>query len=477
MSTKDETASSNQSGSNDFVKKLFQMLQEADYKGVVRWTDAGDSFVVINTNEFTKEILPRHFKHSNFASFVRQLNKYDFHKVKVPNEEKQTYPYGEDAWEFKHHDFRINDRDLLDNIKRKGPTTKKTPSLPGFSHNGSNTVIAGYEPVHHTQAQVDRLAEDLLQAVADNKVLREDIAVLQTKYQTLIDNIVAIKNFDERYYNLMGVLVACLTQAGIKMPPLDFPNPNLMNIQQPPPQRPLMAASPQVPAHGRSLSGTYPHMGQPFLPQAPVPPLVHASPPGGEQVTPRSPPLASTLASPTVKPELDSSITTTNIPNPKFHVLLVEDDNVCIQLCRKFLVKYGCQVTVVTDGLRAINTVNTTKYDLVLMDIVMPNLDGATATSVIRSFDTKTPIIAMTGNIDDSDLANYLENGMSDILAKPFNKTDLYYILSRYLLTETDPVPVAPPTAAEPPQAPETEVIVQETVLVEDPALKRQRLA
>jgi len=131
-------------------------------------------------------------------------------------------------------------------------------------------------------------------------------------------------------------------------------------------------------------------------------------------------------------------VTTTNLTNPKFHVLLVEDDNVCIQLCRKFLVKYGCQVTIATDGLNAISTVEHTKYDLVLMDIVMPNLDGATATSVIRSFDTKTPIIAMTGNIEDNDLVTYLQNGMSDILAKPFTKDDLYSILSKHLLTSTD---------------------------------------
>lgn len=131
-------------------------------------------------------------------------------------------------------------------------------------------------------------------------------------------------------------------------------------------------------------------------------------------------------------------ISTTDLANPKFHVLLVEDDNVCIQLCRKFLMKYGCQVTVATDGLNAISTVEHTKYDLVLMDIVMPNLDGATATSVIRSFDTKTPIIAMTGNIEDNDLVTYLQNGMSDILAKPFTKDDLYSILSKHLLANGD---------------------------------------
>lgn len=114
-------------------------------------------------------------------------------------------------------------------------------------------------------------------------------------------------------------------------------------------------------------------------------------------------------------------------------MLLVEDDNVCIQVCTKFLMKYGCSVDVASDGLNAITNLETQRYDLVLMDIVMPNLDGATATSIVRSFDNETPIIAMTGNIDDEDLVTYLQNGMTDILAKPFTKNDLYSMLVRYL--------------------------------------------
>ena len=58
------------------------MLEDTSFSDVVSWGPQGDCFVVKDMNEFTKSILPRMFKHSNFASFVRQLNKYDFHKVK-----------------------------------------------------------------------------------------------------------------------------------------------------------------------------------------------------------------------------------------------------------------------------------------------------------------------------------------------------------------------------------------------------------
>jgi osomolarity two-component system response regulator SKN7 len=64
------------------------MLDDQAYNHIVSWGDNGTSFVVKDQNEFSREILPKHFKHCNFASFVRQLNKYDFHKVKNSDETK-----------------------------------------------------------------------------------------------------------------------------------------------------------------------------------------------------------------------------------------------------------------------------------------------------------------------------------------------------------------------------------------------------
>lgn len=116
-------------------------------------------------------------------------------------------------------------------------------------------------------------------------------------------------------------------------------------------------------------------------------------------------------------------------------ILVVEDDVVYRQLASKFLEKFGCVTETVEDAQGAIEKMNKTKYDLVLMDIFFgPNMDGRKATSLIRQFDMYTPIISMTSNVQTQDVDSYLQSGMNDVLAKPFTKHGLFGILDKHLI-------------------------------------------
>ncbi|PPQ68077.1 hypothetical protein CVT24_002941 [Panaeolus cyanescens] len=115
-------------------------------------------------------------------------------------------------------------------------------------------------------------------------------------------------------------------------------------------------------------------------------------------------------------------------------VLLVDDDAVSRKLSSKFLKVFGCTTDVAVDGIGAVNKMNLEKYDLVLMDIVMPKLDGVSATNLIRKFDQGTPIISMTSNSKPNDLVTYYSSGMNDILSKPFTKEGLLDMLEKHLM-------------------------------------------
>ncbi|QLQ79999.1 hypothetical protein HG537_0C06480 [Torulaspora globosa] len=417
---------STKASSNDFVRKLFGILERGEYSDIVRWTESGDSFVVLDTGKFTTQILPNHFKHSNFASFVRQLNKYDFHKVKKTPEERQTSQYGELSWEFKHPFFTRHNEEALDNIKRKTTVQRKilldenaivlqSNDQQGLQDKStvnlilSNTVTR--EKFNSLKRKVERLQKDLDFAKEERYAAKLEFQKLNAKYNTIVESFLTFKNVNDGLINNFNQLCSMLSSRGFDLPQnfydqIDVGN-NLnktVNIDQ-------KLAKPYDLSNANAM----------------VPGTLQNTP--DAEATNLSLPLQDVTAKPVPEVESDGQSALTD----GFHVLLVEDDAVCIQLCSKFLRKYGCTVEVVTDGLSAISTLEKFRYDLVLMDIVMPNLDGATATSIVRSFDNHTPIIAMTGNIEDQDLITYLQHGMNDILAKPFTKDDLHSMLIRYL--------------------------------------------
>ena len=69
-----------------FIMKSYKILEDKRHSEVVEWADEGNCFIVKSKDRFENEILPKYFKHRKFSSFVRQLNMYDFHKIRKEKE-------------------------------------------------------------------------------------------------------------------------------------------------------------------------------------------------------------------------------------------------------------------------------------------------------------------------------------------------------------------------------------------------------
>ncbi|KAF9481937.1 hypothetical protein BDN70DRAFT_802521 [Pholiota conissans] len=629
---------------SDFVKKLYKMLEDPSFQSVVCWGPLGDCFVVKDMNEFTKSILPRMFKHSNFASFVRQLNKYDFHKVKNTDDNQ----FGEHSWTFRHPDFHADRRDALENIKRKVPAARKY--TPSSSSNAGPSAIApapaSPSPTHaQLTAEIQRLKDE-----GDD--LRGRIRNLERNYENVLVELVGFQRGMAQQDGLMQSLIgwfleggdigsgiyppiqpSSLSEPGLFLPPqavqqrigqspADIGRATLMQMNE------LSRRGMSAGESGRLWSGMDFNVGgngfdagasagpsqegaqprsraeqlaqirdyynqrqaagssstsasvaaaastqrrssdsvalaasramaeaqvqqqqqspasvssystdQPTPPQwGPTPPFVDASSSssfspqsqggvgmgqypspsdndlmtheglqvytvghllprntyvedaqgnwsfdpsallsggmlgglrmGGqddeeEEVVRPSPSIpigipSSSSTSAHQSPELLTASTpgvksggTSGATQQKLRVrrstfvpgwavpprvLLVDDDAVSRKLSSKFLKVFGCTTDVAVDGIGAVNKMNLEKYDLVLMDIVMPKLDGVSATSLIRKFDQGTPIISMTSNSKPNEIMTYYSSGMNDILPKPFTKEGLLDMLEKHLM-------------------------------------------
>ena len=132
--------------------------------------------------------------------------------------------------------------------------------------------------------------------------------------------------------------------------------------------------------------------------------------------------------------------------NKSKRILLVEDNAANQLLATKILETAGHSVDVASDGVEAIDATRQRLYDIILMDIQMPNMNGVDATRRIRSSSgaaQDTPIIALTANAMKGDRETYLAAGMNDYVSKPINFNDLFEKLEKW--TRTKSYASAPP--------------------------------
>ncbi len=122
----------------------------------------------------------------------------------------------------------------------------------------------------------------------------------------------------------------------------------------------------------------------------------------------------------------------TNIITGK-KILLVEDNQMNIMVAEKFLKKWELRVEVAFNGQEAVERLQENKYDLVLMDLQMPIMDGYKATRKIRTFDEKTPIIALTASALLKVRQDVIAAGMNDYITKPFDPNELRRKIAAYI--------------------------------------------
>ncbi|KAG5873474.1 hypothetical protein JTB14_029562 [Gonioctena quinquepunctata] len=151
-----------------FVKKLWNMVNDTNSEDIISWNSTGDGFIIQDQLKFITELLPHYFKHNNMASFVRQLNFYNFHKISNVNDEIQ----------FGHSCFLKDVPQVLVFIRRKNPVVKQ--KLP--SNVKEQEVIDLLNDVKEIKSKHSRIDKEMTLLKQDNAALWNELNSLRMKY-------------------------------------------------------------------------------------------------------------------------------------------------------------------------------------------------------------------------------------------------------------------------------------------------------
>nr|AAA35313.1 heat shock transcription factor [Schizosaccharomyces pombe] len=170
-----------------FSNKLYNMVNDSSTDSLIRWSDRGDSFLVIGHEDFAKLVLPRYFKHNNFSSFVRQLNMYGFHKVPHIQQGVLQSDSPNELLEFANPNFQRDQPELLCLVTRK-----KAGSQPVEESNTSLDMSTISSELQNIRIQQMNLSNELSRIQVDNAALWQENMEnreRQRRHQETIDKI------------------------------------------------------------------------------------------------------------------------------------------------------------------------------------------------------------------------------------------------------------------------------------------------
>ncbi|KAM0912933.1 hypothetical protein ACQ4PT_012487 [Festuca glaucescens] len=162
-----DSGSSGPAGVAPFVAKTYRMVDDPTTDGVIAWGRGSNSFVVADPFVFSQTLLPAHFKHSNFSSFVRQLNTYGFRKVDP------------DTWEFAHVSFLRGQTHLLRQIVRRSGSGGKRKDEAG-----AGTGSCGAEDDEDSSSSSSTMvAMEVVRLRQEQKAIEDRVAVMWRRVQ------------------------------------------------------------------------------------------------------------------------------------------------------------------------------------------------------------------------------------------------------------------------------------------------------
>jgi signal transduction histidine kinase/DNA-binding response OmpR family regulator len=140
--------------------------------------------------------------------------------------------------------------------------------------------------------------------------------------------------------------------------------------------------------------------------------------------------------------------------NRRVHILLAEDSVINQRVALGLLNKWGHEVDVVADGRDAVEAMAKQDYELVLMDVNMPDMDGLEATAIVRHREAEsgrhTPIIAMTASAMKGDRERFMAAGMDEYVSKPFEPEVLREMIDEFAARQRDDASIPPATSGPP---------------------------
>ncbi|KXN84839.1 Heat shock factor protein [Leucoagaricus sp. SymC.cos] len=191
ISTNPQVPKNARQGVPAFLQKLYEMIDDFNGQGLIRWSEDGESFFILDHERFAREILGGWFKHQNFSSFVRQLNMYGFRKIPHLRQGVLRSESGDtEFWQFAHENFRRNQPDLMCLIHRK-----KVAAPAGAAGGQAIDVASILQGIAAIKRHQTTISEDLNQLKQSNQLLWQESMAARERLQKQDDTLTRIIRF------------------------------------------------------------------------------------------------------------------------------------------------------------------------------------------------------------------------------------------------------------------------------------------